>query len=181
MKCGLLQLIFYIAMLKKLPSTGQIFLQKNHVHILEHNFRKILVSSVRGPYNVLAHLTIVFLKGVHPGPKDPLVCVCLVHLSHRLNVSFCEHRMSSSVCQRFLQTTFLPKPLGGILPNFTGMILRWSPFKVVKKFPFHADYWLPWQPKGKTRNLVKNYGADLKIIWHKWPLGDPLPRFLELI
>ena len=54
-----------------------------------------------------------------------------------------------------------PKQLGGITPNFTGMILGRSPLEVVQRFPF----WLPWQLKRKTfKNLlVKNYWADLKF------------------
>ena len=30
------------------------------------------------------------------------------------------------------------------------MILRWSSTKFAKRIPFHAELWLPWQPKGKS-------------------------------
>ena len=39
--------------------------------------------------------------------------------------------------------------------NFTVMILGWSPFKVVQRFPFRAKFWLPLQPKGEKK--YKNY------------------------
>ena len=29
-------------------------------------------------------------------------------------------------------------------------------------------------------SLVKNYWSDFKIIWYKWPLGDPLPNLFIL-
>ena len=37
-----------------------------------------------------------------------------------------------------LNTTFPPKPLIGFWPNFTGMILGWSSFKVVQMVPVHC-------------------------------------------
>ena len=82
---------------------------------------------------------------------------------------------SSVVSQQFALTTS-PKPLGGLSANFTGMILRWSPFKVVQRTPFQVELLLPWQPKGKTwKNiLVKNYRSDFIIIWYRWSLCDPL-------
>ena len=43
-------------------------------------------------------------------------------------------------------------------------ILSWSPLKVAKIFPVHANIWLAWKPKGKTLKKI---------------LGNPLPRLLK--
>jgi hypothetical protein len=43
--------------------------------------------------------------------------------------------------------TFPHKPLSQFHPTFTGMFLWWSPLKIVQRFLFHAELWLPWQPK----------------------------------
>ena len=51
------------------------------------------------------------------------------------------------------------------------MIFGWFPFKVVQRIPFHVEFCLPWQPKGKNtlkHLLVKNYWSDFKIIWYRW-------------
>ena len=68
-----------------------------------------------------------------------------------------------------------------IILFFKGMILGQSPLKVVQRFPFHAEFWLPWQPKWKIwKNLLnKNYWADFKRIRYKCSLGDPLPNLFE--
>ena len=90
----------------------------------------------------------------------------LTHLSQRLNVHYC----LSSIVRR--SSTSTHKQHGGISPNFTEMILEWSPFIFLQRFLFHAEFLLPWQPKGKTLKifLSKKYMADLKIIWYKWSL-----------
>ena len=46
------------------------------------------------------------------------------------------------VDKEFLPPTF-PNPLDGVSANFTFMILRWSPLKVAKRFPFHVEFLLP--------------------------------------
>jgi hypothetical protein len=33
------------------------------------------------------------------------------------------------------------------------MFLVWSLNKVFQRIPFHAELWLPWQPKEKTLNI----------------------------
>ena len=74
----------------------------------------------------------------------------LAHLSHMLKVSFCDPMMSvrlMSIClmsvNNLLETTSPPKPLDGLSPNFTEMILGWFPFKVVQKILFRTEFWLP--------------------------------------
>ena len=90
-----------------------------------------------------------------------------------LKVNYFDHRMSivctpsfvcpSGICQQFLQTISPPKPLAWISPNITGMILRWSPFNISKRFQFRAEFWLPWQPKQKTfKNLLVKMQARFK-------------------
>ena len=34
-----------------------------------------------------------------------------------------------------------------LLPNFTGMFLRWSSFTFLQIIVFHEEFWLLWQPK----------------------------------
>jgi hypothetical protein len=46
-------------------------------------------------------------------------------------------RASFKKWRQTFQTTSPPKPHGQLQPNFTEMILRWTPFKVVQKFKFH--------------------------------------------
>ena len=65
------------------------------------------------------------------------------------------------------------------------MILGWPPFKVVLRFQFHAEFWLPWQQAAKTKNFknlfVDNYwpGFEYIIIWHKYSWGEPLLMLLN--
>ena len=62
----------------------------------------------------------------------------------------CPFIPSSLVYQQFLLTTYLPKPLGRISPNITGISFGYqSPFKSAKILPFDAELRLPWQPKAK--------------------------------
>ena len=90
----------------------------------------------------------------------------LAHLSHWR--SYDVHHKSN-----ILLYTTSPKPLGGLSSNFTGMILKWSPFKGVQRIPFHAEFLLPWQPKEKNlKNLLfKNYWSDFNIMWYRWSLA----------
>ena len=85
-----------------------------------------------------------------------------------VKVSLCDYRMSihhlSSIYQQFLRTSSPPKPPCRISPNFTGIILRRSPLKVAKIFPFHEEIWLAWQPRGKT---LKNLGWPSTKIFKK--------------
>ena len=53
---------------------------------------------------------------------------------------FRRHKLTdfrASVRKQFLQTTSPPKPLIGLWPNLTGMILGWSSFKVVETVLIH--------------------------------------------
>jgi hypothetical protein len=45
------------------------------------------------------------------------------------------------------------KKLSQFHPNFTGMFLWWPPLEIVQRIKFHAEIWLPWQPKEKTLNI----------------------------
>ena len=70
----------------------------------------------------------------------------LAYLSHRLNVSYCDHMMSvSHHCSSVRPTSvnsFFTYLLNYLL-NFTELHRNnhWSsPFKVAKRFPFHAEY-----------------------------------------
>ena len=65
-------------------------------------------------------------------------CVCCA--SVLLFVCVCVHKLC-------LQKTSPQKLLIGFLPNFTGMFLRWSPFKILQIIVFCEEFWLPWQPK----------------------------------
>jgi hypothetical protein len=92
-----------------------------------------------------------------------LVAQFLAHLSLCEMVSFCDRFSSggvrpSVVCpsvvrKLLLQMTSPHKPLSQFHPNFTGMFLWWSPLKIVQRMLFHAELWLPWQPKEKTLNI----------------------------
>ena len=73
-------------------------------------------------------------------------------------------RCSSSGSTADRQQQPPPKPLGGISINFTRIICGWSPFKVVKRFPLHAEILLSWQTKkiifkimSKTSGQISNY------------------------
>ena len=73
-------------------------------------------------------------------------------------------RCPSSVSPTVREKYPPPKPLGGISLNFTRIICGRSPFKVVKRFPLHAEIWLPWQTKkiifkimSKTSGQISNY------------------------
>ena len=74
--------------------------------------------------------------------------------------------MRLCVHKQFLQTTSPPKPLIGFWPNFTGMILGWSFFKVVQMVPVHYI----------------SRSQELKIDFFNWKLKKsscqkPLDRF----
>ena len=75
-------------------------------------------------------------------------------------------KIKKYISQVLLQTTS-PKPLGGIFPNFTEMFFH--------KILFHSEFWLLWQPQGKTLKnlLVKNYQSNLNDL-AQWYWGDPL-------
>ena len=72
-------------------------------------------------------------------------------------ITFCQSIirlcMHPCMCKQFLQTTSPPKPLIGFWPNFTGMILGWSSFKVVQIVPVH---WLPRSQELKIDFLTEN-------------------------
>jgi hypothetical protein len=52
-----------------------------------------------------------------------------------------------------LKKSSCEKPLVQFQPNLAGLILD---SKVVQRISFHAEIWLPWQPKGITRINLKN-------------------------
>ena len=86
--------------------------------------------------------------------------------------------------------------MGGLSPNFTKMILGWSPIKVVQIIQFHAEFWLPRQPIGKILKIVlsktagwisKEFGTNgpYVTLYHCWQnftgmiLGRPLSKLFR--
>ena len=113
-----------------------------------------------------------------------LNCLSLAYLSHRLKVSFCDpmmsivhHRCPSLVNNLLKQHLFLNHMVDCHQTSQEWSLGGRPPFRVVLKIPFHAEFWMPWQPKNL---LVKNYWSDFKIIWYKWSLGDHLPKLFKL-
>ena len=70
-------------------------------------------------------------------PENVVRWTCHVMTMWAFVITFCPMCVRASVRKQFLQTTSSPKPLIGIWPNFTGMILGWSSFKVVQMIPVH--------------------------------------------
>ena len=106
----------------------------------------------------------------------------LAHLNRRLKVSFCDHPLSVCPFVHNLSTTSPPKPLIGFLPNFTGMILAWSSFKIVQMVRFHIEV-TGAKNRFLTKNLknllVRNHWTDFNIILQKCSFGEPLPRLFK--
>ena len=109
----------------------------------------------------ITSLSLLFGRTV--GKWQVCLCLCLryqsknflAHLSHRLNVSYCDLVMSishhcSSVRPTYVNSFFTQssKPLAEISTNFTRLIIEWSPFKVAKRFPFYAEFF---------KNLVEDH------------------------
>ena len=96
--------------------------------------------------------------------------VLLAHLSHRHKVSFCDQRMSVlqfSVNNNF-ETTFL-KPLDGISPNFTRMILGLPPSLRSHYFhsmhrPVGSNYRLGGGGGGGTHTFFFGGGAHINFL-----------------
>ena len=110
----------------------------------------------------------------------------LAHLSLRLKVSYFDHPPSVVVrlSVHNLYTTSPPKPLIGFSPNFTGMILGWSSFKVVQMVPIHCisrsqELKIDFLTKNLKNLLVRNHWTDFHIILQKCSFGDPLPRLFK--
>ena len=82
------------------------------------------------------------------------------------------------VCIVKLQITSPSETLVVFKPNFAGMIIGWSFFKIAKIIEFHGELWLPWQPIKITlkKSLKINHLFVLKIILQKWLLGDLLTK-----
>jgi hypothetical protein len=51
----------------------------------------------------------------------------------------------------FKHEIFLWKTTSPISTNLAGLILGWRASKFVQRISFHAEIWLPWQPKGIIR------------------------------
>ena len=74
--------------------------------------------------------------------------------------------------------------LVGFWPNFTGMILGWSSFKVVQMVPVHCisrsqELKIDFLTKNSKNLLVRNHWTDFKKILQKSSFGDPLPRLFK--
>ena len=48
-----------------------------------------------------------------------------------------------------------------------------------QRFPFHAEFWLLSQPRGKTLKIFSSKTTSLIIVCHKWSLLDPLSSFSD--
>ena len=87
----------------------------------------------------------------------------LAYLNRRLKVNFCDPMMSICQCplsvNNLLKTTS-PKPLGGLSPNFTGMILGWSYFEFVQTISIPCRILVAMATK---RNNLKNYCQILLV------------------
>ena len=100
-----------------------------------------------------------------------------------LKVSFCGHRMSvvrlSIVRHLVSVNNFLKQYILTTcrISNFTGIILDGS--LLFKDFNFMQNSGSHGNQK-ENKILSKTTGAHLKIICHKWSLGDPLPRLFKL-
>ena len=88
------------------------------------------------------------------------------------------------ICKQFLQTTS-PKPLIGLWPNFTGMILGWSSFKVAQMVPVHCtsrsqELKIDFLTENLKNLLVRNHWTDFNIIFRQTcSFGDPLQRLFK--
>ena len=112
----------------------------------------------------------------------------LAHLSRGLKVSYCDHSPSVVVGVVVVRPSRIfkqpPKPLIGFWPNFTGMILGWSSFKVVQMVPVRCisrsqELKIDFLTKNLKNLLVRNHCTDFNIIWQKCSFGDPLPRLFK--
>ena len=73
---------------------------------------------------------------------------------------------SSVICpsvNNLLQTTS-PKPLGGISPTFTGMILGWSLFKFVQKITFLCRILVAMAKKGKAFKILSKTTGQNNLV-----------------
>ena len=121
------------------------------------------------------------------------IILFLAHLSRSDKMRFCDHILSvvraslnqrmPPVCKQFLQTTS-SKPLIRFWPNFTGMILGWSFFKVVQMVPVHCTSRSRAKIDIFTENLkyllVWNRMAQVFDIWFVASSNGPLPKMFKL-
>ena len=98
-------------------------------------------------------------------------------------MNYCDHPPSTFVVVSLSvhNLYLLLKPLIGIWPNFTGMILGWSSFNFVQMVPVHC---ISRSHKLKiefsTKNLlVRNHWTDFNIILQKCSFGHPLPSLFK--
>ena len=96
----------------------------------------------------------------------------------------CRRRPSVRPSVHNLYTTSPPKPQIEFWPNFTGMILGWSSFKVVQMVPVHCisrsqELKIDFLTKKLKNLLVRNHWTDFNIILQKCSFGDPLPRLFK--
>ena len=86
-------------------------------------------------------------------------------------------RLSSGVCQQFT------------LDNISSLTNGWNFTKLIRNDPstvlfqscskISCPCWILVAMATKRTNLKKKYWVVLKIVWHKWSLGDPLPRLFK--
>ena len=95
------------------------------------------ISPLRTMFSALSKTEIIIFSST--GRRPASYCHGLVSVVHPF--------IRACVRKLFLLRTSPRKLLTEFLPNFTGMLLRWSSFKFLQIIVFHEEFWLPWQPK----------------------------------
>ena len=100
-----------------------------------------------------------FISSPEPKAQGELLWSPTVRHRHRRRCR--RHRPSVCLCSQSL-TTSPPKPLIGIRPNFTGIILGWCSFKVVQMVPVHCisrsqELKIDFLTKNLKNLLVRNH------------------------
>ena len=114
-----------------------------------------------------------------------------VAFSH-IKVSFCDHSPSVVVVVVVVRMSVRPSTIfkqhlllnHWFWPNFTGMILGWSSFKVVQMVPVlctsrSQELKIDFFTKNIKNLLFRNHWTDFNIILQKCSFGDPLPRLFK--
>ena len=89
----------------------------------------------------LENSRLVFLAPLALGQRTFVMALC------PLSVSLSVRPLVRAYVHKLLLQETSQKLLTGFLPDFTGMFLRWSSFKLLQIIVFHEEFWLPWQPK----------------------------------
>ena len=114
-------------------------------------------------------------------PREKEKAICNFSVSHGvfsspkynvLRVSYCDRSLSGlrpcdrpSVRELLLEKSSRLKPADRFQWNFTEMIYGWCTFRILQRYEFSEELWLPWQPKENT------YGPGVEISPMLWVLG----------